>query len=379
VNVGEALEELKEVRKELDRVTQQIVRLIEQRVELCEKVAQIKRKANSPFVDLPREEELITKITENSRIKDKSALRRVLREVVSMCRSVQKQTSVALPSAMQSYSKEAAVSIFGSSCSFTTVESVEHAFKLVETGYVDFCVTPYEDTVHGALPSALDALVRHDLKIVAEVVLGIQYHLVSREDSVQAVKTLVADAEAISACQEFVSSTLSHVRIILAKRDVASELSKRKGYAYLVGAYDASMLGLKVLAENVQDSKDNVCRFIALSRPGLYLRTKAERVKHKTTIAFTAENKPGSLTSILSEFSKRGINVTMIVSRPLRTRKWDYAFIVDLEVTEEDPKFVEALKMCKNKTAMLKIFGTYPVVRVSTDNPLFSDWPPYSV
>ncbi|PSN90595.1 hypothetical protein B9P99_04650, partial [Candidatus Marsarchaeota G1 archaeon OSP_B] len=75
MNVGEALEELKEVRKELDRVTQQIVRLIEQRVELCEKVAQIKRKANSPFVDLPREEELITKITENSRIKDKSALR----------------------------------------------------------------------------------------------------------------------------------------------------------------------------------------------------------------------------------------------------------------------------------------------------------------
>jgi chorismate mutase/prephenate dehydratase len=135
--------ELAEIRGELDAVTEELVRLLEKRLELCKKVKQIKRSSGSPVLDLEREEELIAKLVRNSGLSNKQPLTRVLREVISMCRGVQKSIKISVPSLMQGYSEEAALSIFGSDCSFVGVDRVEDAFKAVEVGIADFCVTPY--------------------------------------------------------------------------------------------------------------------------------------------------------------------------------------------------------------------------------------------
>jgi Prephenate dehydratase len=68
------------------------------------------------------------------------------------------------------------------------------------------------------------------------------------------------------------------------------------------------------------------------------------------------------LAEILADFGSRGINLTMIGSRPLRKKKWEYAFIIDLDVTEDNPSFQDALEHVRRKTTMLRVLGSYPTL-----------------
>jgi chorismate mutase/prephenate dehydratase len=355
--------ELAEIREELDSVTEELVRLLEKRLELCKKVKQIKKSSGSPVLDLEREEELIARLVQKSGLSDKQPLTRVLREVISMCRGIQKNIKISVPSLMQSYSEEAALSIFGSDCSFVSVDRVEDAFKAVEVGIADYCVTPYENTTRGAYPSALDALVDSKLKIVGEMVLGVQYHLVSTENSIEKIRTVVADPEAVWACKRFLSETLPKAKTVYSSSPKNTGVFKRGGYAFLLGLAEATKLGLNVLVENVQDEKDNATRFVVIGKENSFVNTADKKsIHYKTSLAFTAVNRPGSLASVLNAFSNGGINLTMIVSRPLRTQKWEYAFVIDLDTTENSHAFKQALNQAKRITTMLKVFGTYPTI-----------------
>lgn len=357
--------ELEELRRELFQVTEEIVGLLRRRLELCRKVQEVKRAANAPTLDIGREEELVSKLVGGGDSEEERVLVRLLREIISACRGVQGELVVAVPSTMRSHSMEAARSVFGSSPSFSLAGGVEEAFRSVELGSADFCVAPYESTARGGYPSTLDALIDSELAIVGEVVLPVEYHLVSSERSLDSVKVVVADVEAVWACQRFLSESLPWAKVFCSAKQ---PVTARRGWAYLVGAREAEECGLNVLARHVQDERDNATRFIVVGRRGGFrVGFGLTGLKYKTTLVFTAENRPGMLAEILSEFGSRGINLTMIASRPLRKKRWEYAFIVDLEVDGDDPRLQEALKGVSRKTKLLRVLGSYPTL--TSDRP----------
>ncbi|MDH5685541.1 MAG: ACT domain-containing protein, partial [Hadesarchaea archaeon] len=75
---------------------------------------------------------------------------------------------------------------------------------------------------------------------------------------------------------------------------------------------------------------------------------------------YTAQDRPGILHKILGEFAVRNINLTKIESRPSKKALGDYLFFIDFEGHREDAKVKEALEGVKQKTAMLKVLGSYP-------------------
>ncbi len=350
-------------RKQLDAITLDIVHAIEKRRELSEKIRDLKERLGSPVLDLSREEELVNRLVKGSSVSEKPQLRRVLREVVSLCRNVQKNVKVAVPPLMGGYCEEAATAILGSSPQIVGVDSAESALRTVNSGYADYCVVPYEGTAQGAFPATLDSLVELPLSVIGETVMGIQYHVVSSEDSAAKVKSIHGDPEAIAACRGFLLRVFPHARLIYESTLSGSRLEMRSKSASLVTSYDALQSRLHVLAENVQDQKDNAVRFILVGRKGGHISAKAKKgVRYRTSLAFTAANRPGALAGILSEFSRREINLTMIVSRPVRSKKWEYAFVVDFECTQDDKRFEEALRAARPNMTSLKLFGTYPAV-----------------
>jgi chorismate mutase/prephenate dehydratase len=365
--------ELEETRKELDRITTRIVRLIERRVELCNKVSEIKKKQGMPVLDISREEELVEALLRQSTINDKDSLRKLLREVISMCRSAQKTTSVVIPGFMEQYSREAALRVFGMATHITTAASVDQAFLAVQSGGTDFLVTPYEDTIRGGFPLVLDSLVTSDLRILAEVVLGVHYRLVSYEASLDKVTTVYADVESFYSCERTIRHVLPGAKVVVTQGPPKRRV---RGAAFLVGEYEASSGRMNTLISDVQDQKDHTCRFVVLGKEGSAIHSGRKGLRYKSTLAFTADNRPGGLSKILSEFSRREINLTMIASRPLRGRSWNYAFLVDLEVEETDERFRDALKGIAGLTTALKVFGSYPVVRASDAGNIIQDWPP---
>lgn len=362
VQDGRSLEEL---RRELDGVTQEIVRLLRRRLELCGEVQRAKRATSTPTLDLGREEELVSRFVGATGSPQDRVLVRLLREIISACRGVQGELVVAVPQVMRSHSMEAARSVFGSSVSFSPAGGVEEAFRSVEVGSADFCVAPYESTTRGGYPSTLDALIEsEELRIVGEVVLPVEYHLVSAEGSLGSVRFVAADVEAVWACQRFLYESLPWARVVYSANQ---PLSPRRGWAYLVGAREAEDSGLRVLAPHVEDERDNATRFIVVGRRGGFNVNFGGNLAYRTTVVFTAQNRPGMLAEILWHFGSKGINLTMIGSRPLRKKRWEYAFIVDLDTAEQNPAFVEALGEAQPKTTMLRVLGSYP--KITSDRP----------
>ena len=117
----------------------------------------------------------------------------------------------------------------------------------------------------------------------------------------------------------------------------------------------AKLYGLEVLQRNIEDYAGNFTRFFVIGQRDVP-RTGVD----KTSIAFGTRHAAGSLHKALAELAKRGINLTRIESRPLRTTPWEYSFFVDFEGHAIDPLCAEALNGLKENTTFLRVFGSYP-------------------
>ena len=73
-------------------------------------------------------------------------------------------------------------------------------------------------------------------------------------------------------------------------------------------------------------------------------------------------SRAGSLVDVLLEFSRRGINMTRIESRPARTQLGDYIFFFDLDTDAGEEMLAEAIAAVRAKCSWLKNLGRFPVL-----------------
>ena len=119
----------------------------------------------------------------------------------------------------------------------------------------------------------------------------------------------------------------------------------------------ASLYGLEVLVERVEDHPDNQTRFIAVARTGIPAPTGHDR----TSIAcFQSADHPGSLYAILGHFAARNINLSKLESRPTKQALGDYCFIIDFEGHVDDAMVADCLADLHAELAGVKFLGSYP-------------------
>jgi prephenate dehydratase len=127
--------------------------------------------------------------------------------------------------------------------------------------------------------------------------------------------------------------------------------------AALAGAFAADRYALAVIAPDVHDRANAVTRFVVVSPPGpLPARTGADRT---SLAAFLAEDHPGALLEILTEFAVRGINLTTIQSRPTGDRLGQYYFFIDCEGHVDDARVGEALMGLRRVCREVRFLGSY--------------------
>ena len=135
----------------------------------------------------------------------------------------------------------------------------------------------------------------------------------------------------------------------------AQIVQKRKDSACIASEACAKLYNLKLLAKNIQDSFDNITRFLII---GKYLTKPTGN--DKTSILFSVKDRVGALHDMLVPFKKFKINLTKIESRPSKRKVWEYYFFVDFQGHREDKKVKSALKELEKKCNFLKILGSYP-------------------
>ena len=92
------------------------------------------------------------------------------------------------------------------------------------------------------------------------------------------------------------------------------------------------------MVKNIEDRSDNSTRFLVIGRDLL-----SASGHDKTTILVSTSDTAGGagiLHSLLQPFSRHGVNMTRIESRPSRRRNWDYVFFFDLDGHAEEAPLV---------------------------------------
>jgi len=232
----------------------------------------------------------------------------------------------------------------------------------VREGVTDRGVVPLENSVEGAVTATLDELARGRALIIrTEIHLPVAFALLGREGTdLSGIKVVSGHPQAQAQCRQWLTANLPHAewRPASSNAEAARQAAEGQIDGALAGEFAASVYGLAVLARNVHDRATAVTRFVEVSLPGKPpAPTGADRT---SVVAFLADDHPGALMEILTQFAARGVNLTRIESRPTGERLGKYCFSIDCEGHIFDARVGEALMGLHRVCGDVRFLGSYP-------------------
>ncbi|WP_336881112.1 prephenate dehydratase [Rhodococcus globerulus] len=240
---------------------------------------------------------------------------------------------------------------------------------LVRDGVVDGAVVPFENSVEGGVAPTLDSLaLGSPLQIVAETEIEVSFSILVRDGiSADQVRTIGAYPHASAQVRGWIAANLPNAEVVISSSNAGAALDVRAGTvdAGVSTALAGQMLGLSSLADNVADVGGAVTRFVLVTKPApVPARTGADR----TALVLHLDNAPGSLVQALSEFAARGIDLTRIESRPMRTELGTYRFFVDCVGHVEDSLVAEAMRALYRKSGV-RFLGSWATANSTGPQP----------
>jgi len=256
--------------------------------------------------------------------------------------------------------------------------TIYDAIVALRRGEVEFSIVPIENSLDGSVSVTLDLLADEQggLQIVGEALLSVRHSLIAASEvRLEKIDTVITHPQVPGQCERFLRGELRHAKVLAASSTaeaVRSVVAGGRGNEAALGTVlAAEIYGGTVLREGVQDRDDNETRFVWIARvdraaggggfPTLPLRAGARRGEWKTSLVFwgPGADSPGWLVRCLDEFSRRGINLTKIESRPKRERMGHYMFFVDLHGRVDDVQVAEALRGLRGICEEARVLGSY--------------------
>lgn len=356
---------LQHLRTSIDDLDNQILELIEKRVTFAHEVGKVKEDQgyDGPFYVPSREASIIRRLHSRSQnLLPKAALHGIFREIIGACLSLEKNLTIAYLGPEGTFSHAAAVRQFGSSVCYVPTRTIDDVFNEVEAGRVSYGVVPIENALGGAVTHTLDCFVEREAVICAEIQLQIKHHLLTRATSLSDITKVVSHPQPLAQCRNWLQKNLPDAEMITADSTAqAAELSlKDAGYAAIASLAVAEKLQVPVLASNLENSSDNITRFLVIGQHDA--QPSGEDI---TALMLSAPDQAGALHALLSPLAQRGIELSSIESRPSQKKLWEYVFFINLRGHHQDDNIKQALAEIKNISgSYLKILGSYPVSRI---------------
>ncbi len=255
----------------------------------------------------------------------------------------------------------------GASATPVALDSNHDVVLAVQDGRVDRALAPLENSVEGGVNATVDALTfsAPDVVIVGEVVHAVHHCLVAAPGAELAeLGRVLSHAQGLAQCARSLRRLLPAARTeAVASTALAVERAAREpGVAAIGTRTAAARYGAEVLAADVEDQADNVTRFVWLAPAG----TAPDGPPTKSSLVFhgAGDASPGWLVRCLSELASRGVNLTRIESRPLRSVLGHYLFHVDLDGAAGQPEVDAAIDALRLHCEEVRVLGAYRAASV---------------
>lgn len=265
-----------------------------------------------------------------------------------------------------SFSHEAALGLVHDAVIVPCAVSAE-VFKALADESVDGAVIPIENSLAGSVLEHFDLLLQHDVRVVRESLLRIRHNLIAIFGAtIGDIDRVFSHPVALAQCRKFLAD---HPRMeSFAFYDTAGSVKQlvelRDRHAAAIASEAAARYyGAEILKTNIEDNPENYTRFFLVLRSAEAV-TDAEA--NKISIAFSVENRPGTLVAALTELSRIGTNLTKIESRPVHGKPWEYVFYVDCQIRSLD-EGSQAIDALLPHCAMVKELGRYKEAKPLTN------------
>lgn len=349
---------LDKLREDIRKKDREIIRLLNERSQIAVKIGKAKKQAGLEVYDPAQESRVFDELRElNGGPLSERQMTAIYREIISASRDLQKPMNIAYLGPEASFSHQAALMHFGTSSRFLPQQGIARVFDEVEKGAVEWGVVPVENSLEGSVNVTLDRLLLTGLKIQAEIYLRISQCLISSAKGLKGIRNVYSHPQGLAQCQSWLRAHLPNaVPGEMESTTAAVQMVRgRKSSAAIGSALAAATYGLNLLAEGIEDNPSNTTRFLVMGR-----KEGTPTGHDKTSIIFATPDSPGALHRALASFARRKINLAKIESHPVKERLWEYLFFVDMIGHSADPAVKGCLKELKDKTAYLKLLGSYP-------------------
>jgi prephenate dehydratase len=249
--------------------------------------------------------------------------------------------------------------------------TVHDVVVAVQERRVRRALVPIENALEGAVNPTLDALAfdAPDVVIVGELVLEIHHLLLSAAPvSLDELQVVVSHPQPLAQCARTLRQLAPQATPVVATstaQAVADVVAEGGPRAAIGTSAAAEFYGAHVLVDGLEDEPGNATRFVWLARRGDEgAGMPLEDGRHaRTSVVFHGhgDGTPGWLVRCLSEFATRGVNLTKIESRPLRSALGHYLFHVDIEGRAADAAVADAVHALAAHCKAVRILGTYAV------------------
>ena len=241
-------------------------------------------------------------------------------------------------------------------------QTFEDAFNAVESGDADLAMIPIENTLAGRVADIHYLLPQSRLHIVGEYFMPIRFQLmvlpgVKKEE----IKTVHSHIHALGQCRKIVRSN-GWRAVVAGDTAGAAKLVSETGdrtMAALAPRLAADLYGLDILAENVEDSDNNITRFVVLSPTENFAVRESAEDLIVTTFVFNVRNIPAALYKALGGFATNGINMTKLESYQIGGKFVATQFFADIEGHPDDENVKRALEELKFFSEKVRILGVY--------------------
>ena len=244
--------------------------------------------------------------------------------------------------------------------------NITDVIKAYEQGLVDYSVVPVENSIEGSVHESLDYLFHQaDIQAVAEIVQPIHQQLMTVPGQLK-IEKIFSHPQALAQGKKFIDEHYPEAQLeVTASTAYAARFIAEhpdQPFAAIAPRNSAAEYGLELIAEDIQEMEANFTRFWVLGSeiPTIPLQSQNEKMSLALTLP---DNIPGALYKALSTFAWRGIDLTKIESRPLKTALGEYFFIIDVDYSAK-----ELVHFAKQELETIgiqyKILGTYPIFTI---------------
>lgn len=242
-----------------------------------------------------------------------------------------------------------------------TVQEVVHA---VEAGEARMGLVPIENSVEGGVTGTIDVIVFETTGVVIreEVAVPVAFTAFRRPGDDTPATTALSHPVGLAQTTKWwgsrdlvarsTSSTSEACRLVAA--------SDEPGLVAIASTKAGAVAGLDVVDQGVEDHPGAQTRFALVAREEV-----APTGDDRTTIVVTPPEStvPGVLLRILEPIAAREVNLSNILSRPLRRELGVYCFVITLDRHASDPALGAALDDLRGFGCEVKLLGSYPAWR----------------